>query len=82
MRPKASGTQIRAGKRELAEVSALLEMGKWGRDLKHWWWGGARFLPQFLGAGWGLCCLLKRGPGAASLEQSAERQKAGGFHVA
>lgn len=82
MRPKASETQIRAGKRELAEVSALPETGKWGRDLKNWWWGGASFLPQLLGAGWGLCSLLKRGPGAASLEQSAERQKAGCSHVA
>lgn len=29
----------------------------------------------------GLCSLLKRGPGAASLEQRAERQKAGCSHV-
>lgn len=74
-RPKTFGTQIRPGKRELTEASALWEIGLWSKNgVGTQWTVWSKESSPALGCWLGPLLSLKTGPGAACLEQCAERQ--------
>ena len=69
--PKTSETQIRAGKRELAEVLVLWETGLWSENGAGTWTGSGveqRLLPSLWVLVGAFAISPKRGPKAASLE--------------